>query len=76
MYTFENVNLDIGFSYSYSVATTIPADASRYSRLGVYADYTFKQERYAEYLQGQPTGNTRISTYAIRNANYIKPIYK
>lgn len=75
-YPWQGVSLNIGFSYSYSVATTIPANASKYSRLGVYADYTLKKERYAEYSYGQPTGNTRISTYAVRTANYIDPVYQ
>lgn len=75
-YTFNGVALNIGFSYTFSVATTIPADAARYSRLGVYADYVFKSERYAEYSYGVPTGNTRVSTYCTRTNNYIEPVYK
>lgn len=75
-YPWQGVTLNIGFSYSFSVATTIPADSNKYSRLGVYADYTLTQERYAEYLYGQPTGNTRVSTYSNRTANYIDPKYQ
>jgi hypothetical protein len=75
-YSWKGISLDLGFSYSFSVDTTIPANASKYSRLGVYADYTLKRERYAEYKYGQPTGNTRVSTYASRTATYIEPVYQ
>lgn len=75
-YSWEGVTLNLGFSYSFSVATTIPADASRYSRLGVFADYTLKKERYAQYQYGKATGLTRVSTYAERTAKYIEPVYK
>jgi len=75
-YPWQGVTLNIGFSYSFSVATTIPANSNKYSRLGVYADYTLKKERYAEYQYGQPTGNTRVSTYSTRTANYIDPVYQ
>ncbi|WP_455616540.1 hypothetical protein [Eisenbergiella sp.] len=75
-YPWQGITLDIGFSYSFSVATTIPANANKYSRLGVYADYTLKQEKYAEYQYGIATGNTRVSTYAVRTANYIDPVYQ
>lgn len=75
-YLWEGVTLNLGYSYSYGLATTIPADASRYSRLGAFADYTLKKERYAQYQYGQPTGATRVSTYAERTGTYIDPVYQ
>lgn len=75
-YKWEDVSLNLGFSYSVSVATTIPANSSKYSRLGVAGDYTLKKERYAEYQYGVPTGVTRVMTYATKTANYIDVVYQ
>jgi hypothetical protein len=44
--------------------------------LGAFADYTLKKERYAQYQYGQPTGATRVSTYAERTGTYIDPVYQ
>lgn len=75
-YTWSKFTFDLGFSYSYSVNTSIPADPSRYSRLGIYADYTLKQYELKQYQYGQPTGETRTLSYATKNNSYIEPKYK
>ncbi|MGM7637601.1 hypothetical protein [Bacillus sp. Hm123] len=73
-YTYSGMNINIGFSYSKSVATTIPADSKRYSRLGVWGDFTFKKYKITvtdplgswSYYKGEKT----------RHNYYIKPKYK
>lgn len=75
-YNWKSTNFNLGFSYSYGVATYIPANASKYSRLGVYGDFTFKQVEYAQYKYGQPTGATRVSSSVTRTNSYLEPRYQ
>lgn len=76
-YTYSGINVSTGFSYSVSVATTIPADSKRESRLGVWGDFTFTKNKYTEYRYGKPTG--KAPTYAVvvtKHSHTIKPKYK
>lgn len=45
--------MNTGFSYSKSVAATIPADAKKFSRLGVWGDFTFRTVKATEYKNGK-----------------------
>ncbi|MEK4031480.1 hypothetical protein MKZ02_23905 [Pseudobacillus sp. FSL P4-0506] len=73
-YTYEGVRLDIGFSYSKSVTTTIPADSKRYSRLGVWGDFTFKKYKITVH---DPIGKwSYYKAEKTRHNYYIQPKYK
>lgn len=75
-YTWSNTTFNLGFSYSYGVSIDIPADSSRKSRLGVYADYTLKQIEVEQYQYGEPTGVKKTLNFATKNNDEIDPIYK
>lgn len=75
-YKSKNYSVNIGFSYSKSVATTIPADSSKDSRLGVYGDFTFSYVKYEQYVYGKKTGKVSYGSTATRHSYTVKPKYK
>lgn len=73
-YNYLGFSLNIGFSYSASVNTTIPANASKYSRLGVWGDFTFSKVKVSTYRQGQ--WHSYETATSVRHNKYIKPRYQ
>lgn len=73
--SFYGTTTTLGVSYSYSVSITIPADPSRYSRLGVYADYEISYSRYDIYEY-----DTWVDCYYVTTATplntYVTPYYR
>jgi len=73
--TYKNVSATLSLEYSYSVSSSLPADPTRYSRLGVYADYIVSYSRYDIYEYG-----TWIDTYYVTSATpldrYVTVVYK
>ncbi|MBO0472242.1 hypothetical protein JZO86_00760 [Enterococcus ureasiticus] len=75
-YKYEGVTMNIGFSYSKGVNTTIPADKKRNSRLGLWGDFTFRTIKTVEYRNGKATGNVQYRKDKIRHNYYINPKYQ
>ena len=67
-YKYKNFNVNIGFSYSKSVATTIPANSAKQSRLAVYGDFTFNYVKYEQYKYGKKTGKFSYGSTAQRHS--------
>ncbi|WP_348620746.1 hypothetical protein [Paenibacillus polymyxa] len=74
---YDDLSFTVGVAYTYSVSTQIPADANRFSRLGVWADLTLKKYRAVQY--DNYTGQ-RISSWEFVSSNarntYIAPAYQ
>ncbi len=75
-YTYEGISVNIGFKYTQTVSTIIPANSSRYSRLGVRADYTFKKIKRQYYEDHVAFGQPSYRVVATRHAYYIEPVYR
>lgn len=75
-YVYGGGKVNTGFSYSKSVSTKIPANAKKYSRLGVRGDFTFRTIKTVEYKKGKKTGNVKTRKDKIRHNFYIAPKYK
>ncbi len=75
-YTYEGITVNIGFSYTPSTSITIPANSSKYSRLGVRADYTFKKIKRQYYEDHVAFGKPSYRVVATRHAYYIEPVYR
>ena len=75
-YSYKGYTVNTGFSYTNSVATTIPADSSRYSRLGTWGDFTFKYCKYIETSYGQPTGRVTYGVQKSMSNHYVQPTYQ
>ncbi|WP_243292845.1 hypothetical protein [Bacillus sp. FJAT-47783] len=73
-YNYEGFTIDLSFSYSTNVSATIPADSNRYSRLGVWGDFTFKKYKHSTYRQGK--WHSYYYVTKTRHNKYIKPKYK
>lgn len=76
-YTYKGFSLSIGFSHSTGASSKFPADASRYSRLGVRGDFTFQHIKSTEYRYGKPTG--RVPYYyarSLKHNEYIMTVYQ
>ncbi|WP_431085966.1 hypothetical protein [Paenibacillus sp. 8b26] len=74
---YDDVSFNVGVSYMYSVATQIPADPSRFSRLGVSADLTLKKYRAVQYddYTGQRISSWDFVATNVRNT-YLAPAYQ
>lgn len=75
-YTFEGISCNIGFSYSKTVTTTIPANFSKYSRLGIRGDFTFKKIKRQYYEDNVAIGKPSYRVVSTRHNYYIAPVYK
>lgn len=75
-YFYDGMEVDIGFSYVKSIVTTIAAKKTKYSRLGVYGDFTFQKIRRQYYLKGKPIGAPSYHATAFCCDYYLKPVYK
>lgn len=66
----------VTIEYIYNATATIPADPSKYSRLGAYADVTFQKIKTTWYNGGA----VHKVTYSIKPTKYadktLKVIYK
>ena len=74
-YNFYGVSTTIGVSKTASA--TIPANPNRWSRLGCYADITFKKVKVARYHWGHPKPISityRVDT--IYHNKYLSVVYK
>lgn len=73
-YSFSGSYSGIGLSFSYkqSVSSTLPANKTRYSKLGMYADYTIQK-----YKQNTPNLSTPNYYYkkTVRSS-YVNVVYK
>ncbi|WP_350301637.1 hypothetical protein [Peribacillus frigoritolerans] len=75
-YSYGGYNVGVSVAHNTSVSTTIPANSKKYSRLGVWADITFKRFKH---VVKSPTGKV-INTYYSNTAYgvgapYIKVKY-
>ncbi|VXB88329.1 conserved hypothetical protein [Exiguobacterium sp. 8H] len=75
-YKYKEFTLSTGFTHSVSVSSTFPADARRYSKLGVRGDFTFQHIKSTEYHYGTPTGRVTYYAKAIRKDEYIDTAYQ
>lgn len=75
-YKYKEFTLSTGFTHAVSVSSTFPADANKYSRLGVRGDFTFQHIKSTEYRYGQPTGRVSYYAKAIRKDQYISTVYQ
>lgn len=75
-YKYKEFTLSTGFTHAVSVSSSFPADASRYSKLGVRGDFTFQHIKSTEYRYGVPTGRVSYHAKAIRKDQYISTVYK
>ncbi|HIZ53812.1 MAG TPA: hypothetical protein IAA20_07720 [Candidatus Enterococcus avicola] len=73
-YTYSGIKLNLGFTYKTSVTTKILANASKYSRLGVWGDFTFSKYKVTVTLGGKPY--TYYVAEKKRHNHYIKTKYK
>ena len=74
--TYEGVGVSLSTTYSSGVSRTLPADPSRYSRLGMYADITvrkYKSESVDNYT-GQVLSTWYSSAVTYHN-KYITVVY-
>lgn len=73
----KDLTLSWSKTISYSVAITIPADSSKYSKLALYGDYKkyyAKTERYSSTAILQET--TKHYAYDPTTEHYLKVVYK
>lgn len=75
-YNYEGLNVGIGFSYQKTIATSIPANSGRYSRLGVRGDFTFKKIKRQYYVDGVAWGKPSYRVTSVRHNYYLAPVYK
>jgi len=76
-YNYDGISVSIGFNYSKSVATTIPANSKKYSRLGVRGDFTFKKIKRQYYNSDYGAmGKPSYRVTKIKHNYYIAPVYK
>ncbi|NLM68062.1 MAG: hypothetical protein GX180_12955 [Enterococcus sp.] len=75
-YKYSGTTINIGFSSTNGITTTIPADSKRMSRLGVWGDFTFRTIKTEEFKNGKATGNVQYRKDHIRHDKYIKPAYQ
>ena len=75
-YNYSGTTMNTGFSYSKGISTTIPADSKKYSKLGIWGDFTFRTIKTTEYKNGKPTGNVKTRKDKIRHDYYIQPNYQ
>lgn len=75
-YTYMGYGINTGFSYTNSVATTIPADSSRFSKLGTWGDFTFRYNKYIHTSYGVPTGVVTYGVSKTMSNHYVEPIYQ
>lgn len=74
-YTYKGYNFTFRASYSVSASTTFPADASRYSKLGVRADVTYQRIQCDVYYYGVKQ-STYYNNVAIPTSYYISVVYQ
>lgn len=76
-YSYSDLDISISYSYTNTVSTAIPADSTRYSRLGIWGDLTLK--KWKAVSRDNYTGAV-VSTWYFGtsnvNARYIEPKYK
>lgn len=76
-YTYSDVDISISYSYTNTVATAIPADSSKYSKLGIWGDLTVK--KYKAVSKNNYTGAVVSTWYfgtSTVNNRYIAPKYQ
>ena len=74
--TYEGVGVSLSTTYSSGVSRTLPADPSRYSRLGMYADITvrkYKSESVDNYTR--QVLSTWYSSAVTYHNKYITVVY-
>jgi hypothetical protein len=69
------ISVNVGYSYSQSVTITYPADAKKYSKLGVYADVTYKKYKRESYVSGRKLATVYIVKASVKN-QYITTVYQ
>ena len=75
--TYEGVGVSLSTTYSSGVSRTLPADPSRYSRLGMYADITvrkYKSDKSVDNYTGQVLSTWYSSAVTYHN-KYITVVY-
>lgn len=76
----ENVRSSLGLSKTrtttYAVAVTIPADPSRYSKLGFASDYFKQNYKYTMTVDGTVTRSENAYIKTPTEDTYLKPYYK
>lgn len=75
-YNYKGFNMATGFSHTASVSSTFPANARKFSRLGVRGDFTFQHIKSTQYRYGKPTGKISYYSKAILRDKYIMTVYK
>lgn len=71
----DGFSFGVSISYSESISITYPADSSRYSKLGVYADLKLVRYKYDVYEYGTYSYSYYVNTSTIIS-RYVKVVYK
>lgn len=75
--TYEGMGVSLSTTYSSGVSRTLPADPSRYSRLGMYADITvrkYKSDKSVDNYTGQVL-STWYSSAVTHHNQYVTVVY-
>ena len=75
--TYEGMGVSLSTTYSSGVSRTLPADPSRYSRLGMYADITvrkYKSDKSVDNYTGQ-VFSTWYSSAVTHHNQYVTVVY-
>lgn len=75
-YEYQGFTVNLGFSYSNSVSSTIDADRTRFSRLGTWGDFKFNYCKYIETYYGVPTGRVSYGVSKTMYNHYVDPVYQ
>ena len=75
-YTYAGFTVSIGFKATNGVDTHIKANPKKYSRLGVWGDFTYKKMQYQDYYYNVKQGKPRYGVRVTRTAKYVAPKYK
>jgi len=72
---FKGVDITIGVSFSNSSSRSIPADSSKFSKLGAYADVTLIKKERIKYVGGVKVSSEFFGE-SIVHQKYIDVVYK
>ncbi len=74
-YNYAGIGTTVNFTKPNKGSRTIPADASKLSRLGAYEDVTFVKKEKRKYVGGVYLSSTYYVDTIVHNS-YIIPVYK